>query len=94
MIMRLDLRRMPSSELAQLLRDIAREIEQRGRASNPQYRDERGPAPGGFSGGGYPNPMHRGGPRGKKRFPRPPFHGGGGPNPNSGPPPRDEDFNR
>lgn len=90
MNMRLDLRRMPSSELAQLLRDIAREIEQRGRASNPQYRDDRGPPGGGY--GGYPNPMHRGGPRGKKRFPRPPFHGG--PNPNPGAPPRDEDFNR
>jgi hypothetical protein len=96
--MRLDLRRMPFPELAQLLRDIAREIEQRGRTSNPQFRDERAPSGGFASGGGFAGPMQRGGPRGKKRFPRPPFRGGPNPNsnsqPGSNPPPHDEDFNR
>jgi len=97
--MRLDLRRMPFSELAQLLRDIAREIEQRERQSNPQFRNDRGQGvgpggPGGAGGGhsAHGGPMQRGGPHGKKRFSRPPFRGG--PNSSPVPPPHDEDFNR
>ncbi|MDZ4197676.1 MAG: hypothetical protein U1E27_00150 [Kiritimatiellia bacterium] len=109
--MRLDLRRMPWSELASLLRDVAKEIEQRGhRTANPQYREDRG-AHSGYGGGGnaygsspgyggVPGPRGAGGPgpRGKKRFGRPPYRPSVHPQhaPQSAPelPPRDEEFNR
>lgn len=89
--MRVDVRRMPWPDLILLLKDVARELEQRARRpANPQYRDDRG-LPGGFPSGYGGGPGPRGNARGKKRFGRQPYRGGPGSPPR---PAQDEDFNR